>query len=69
MAAGIDTAGLVLAVLPVVIDIVTWYDARVRGRDTNLLAESLENNKQMFVNSIQYLLQSVVPPSDLRILL
>ena len=67
--AGIDTAGLVLAVFPVVIDIVTWYDDRVRGRDTKLLAESLENNKQMFVNSIEYLLKSVVPPADLRILL
>lgn len=69
MAAGIDVAGLALAVFPIVIGMVDRYSGLVTGRDINFLADSLRNNEQMFLNSIELLLQSTVPPAELRVLL
>jgi hypothetical protein len=69
MVAGIETAGLALAVFPIVIKIVDWYSSSVSGRDTKLLAESLKNNEKMFLNSVESLLLCVVPAAELQILL
>lgn len=66
---GIDIVGLVLSVFPVVVEIVGWYVPRVKGRDANLLAESLRNNEQMFLNSVEQLLRCTVPPGELQTLL
>lgn len=66
---GIETAGLVLAVFPLVIDAVTKYNGLVKGRDCKVLGESLKNNEQMFLNSVEFLLRSTIPPEDLRVLL
>lgn len=69
MAAGIETAGLALAVFPIVIGIVDWYSGGVSGRDIKLLAESLKNNEKMFLNSVESLLRCIVPAAELQILL
>lgn len=66
---GIDAAGLVLAILPIVVQIVGWYDMRVSGRDAKHLAESLENNRKIFLNSIEFLLRSAVPAAQVKALL
>jgi endonuclease/exonuclease/phosphatase family metal-dependent hydrolase len=66
---GIEAAGLVLALFPLVIDVVTKYNGLVKGRDIKILDESLKNNEQMFLNSVEFLLQSTIPPEDLTVLL
>lgn len=66
---GIEAAGIVLAVLGVLIQGVGGYKEVVTGRDVNLLVESLKDNKLMFSNSVEYLLRSVVPPDELARLL
>lgn len=69
MSAGIEVAGLVLAIFPAVIGLVDWYGDRVSGRDMKFLAERLENNKIMFLNTLDHLLLSVVPPHEAGTLL
>lgn len=66
---GIEAAGIVLAVLGVLIQGVGGYKEVVTGRDVNLLVESLKDNKMMFSNAVEYLLRSVVPPDELTRLL
>ena len=66
---GVDVVGLALAILPVVFEAVDWYSGRIRGRDSKLLADSLKNNTKIFTNSIEILLQNVVPAQRVQVLL
>lgn len=52
---GIEVAGIVLAVLGVLIKGVGGYKEVATGRDVNLLVESLKANKIMFSNSVECL--------------
>jgi hypothetical protein len=67
--AGLEAIGLILNILPVVIEVVDWYSGRIRGRESKQLADSLKNNRQIFLNSIEYLLRSVVSAEKVKILL
>ena len=69
MAAGIEAAGLALAVLPVIIEIIDWYSGSITGRDTKFLAESLKSQELIFLNAVEALLRSVVSAAQLRTLL
>jgi hypothetical protein len=69
MVAGIDDAGLALSILPVVIGIINWYSNQISSHDVKLLAESLENNRRIFLNSVECMLRSVVSPAELQTLL
>lgn len=64
MSAGIEVAGLLLAIFPVVIAVVNWYGDRVTFRDIKFLAEQLGNHKQMFLNTLAQMLLSVVSPLE-----
>jgi hypothetical protein len=66
---GLEAIGLILNILPVVIEVVDWYSGRIRGRESKQLADSLKNNRQIFLNSIEYLLRSVVSAEKVKILL
>ena len=69
MAIGFEVAGLALALLPVIVEVVDWYSGRIRGRDSKLLADSLKNNTHIFTNSIEILLRQVVPGQHVQMLL
>jgi hypothetical protein len=66
---GIEVAGIVLAVLGVLIKGVGGYNEVATGRDVNLLVESLKANKIMFSNSVECLLRSIVSTDELTRLL
>ena len=66
---GIERAGLALAIFPVVVEMADWYSGKITGRDSKLLAESLRNNEQMFLNSLESLLRSAMPAAELQGLL
>ena len=66
---GVEAAGIILAVIPIVVEIIDWYESRVRGRDTKHLVESLKNNRHIFLNSIESLLLSAVPAAEVQALL
>lgn len=69
MAAGIEMAGLALAVFPVAIKTINWYSGMVTSHEIKLLADSLNINKLIFLQSVEYLLRSVVSTAKLRELL
>lgn len=64
-----EAAGLVLSIIPVVVGTINWWEGRSRGRDMQHLAESLENNRHIFLNSIETLLRSALPAAQVQILL
>ena len=66
---GIEVAGIVLAVLGVLIKGVGGYNEVATGRDVKLLVESLKANKIMFSNSVECLLRSTVSSDELTRLL
>lgn len=66
---GFEAAGLALALFPIVIEIVDAYSGMISGRDIRHLAESLRNQQQIFLNSVEYLLRSTVPASELAALM
>jgi hypothetical protein len=66
---GLEAVGLCLAVFPIVIEMVERYSGLVTGRDIKHLAESLKNNEQIFVNTVETLLRSTVPAPQLVTLL
>ena len=67
--AGIEVAGLALAVFPLVVEAVSWYSDTAKGRDAKHLADSLENNRQIFFNAVEQLLRSAVTAEQVQILL
>lgn len=66
---GLEFAGLALAVFSAAIEVVEWYSSNIAGRETKLLCESLRNNQQIFLNSVESLLRCVVTSAELHILL
>lgn len=69
MASGIEAAGLVLGIFPVVIQTVDWYRGVVTGRDVKLLVDSLRTYELIFYNAVENLLRSTVPIGELKVLL
>ena len=69
MVAGIEVAGLVLAVFPAVIEVVDLYSGAITGRDIRRLAGSLANQKHIFKNVLEGILRSIVSEAKLQELL
>jgi hypothetical protein len=67
--AGIEAAGLALAIFPIVTQTLDWYGGILTGRDIRDLADSLRNNEQIFLDSVESLLRSAVPAAQVDFLL
>lgn len=66
---GVEVAGLVLGAFPIVIQIIDSYRGVLAGRDTDFLLETLRNNELIFRNSIRLMLRSIIPATELDVLL
>lgn len=69
MLTGIEAAGLALAIIPVVVEILDFYSGSLTSRDVSFLAESLRNKELIFKNTVEELLNSVLSKTELRKLL
>lgn len=67
--AGIEVIGLALGIYPIVVDLIDRYRGIIESRDTELLVETLKTHGVVFRNSIELLLKSIVPETELNILL
>lgn len=66
---GLEVAGLVLGVFPVLTQMVSSYRGELVGRDAAYLLESLRNNELVFRNGIELMLRSIIPATELEVLL
>ena len=69
MVTGLEAVGLVLAIIPVVVEILDFYSGSLTSRDVSFLTESLRNKELIFKNTVEELLSSILSKSELRELL